>query len=160
MITFVPTVILGLALHAASSPLLDQRDTANNSVAGGATNGTGTGRSMQVTVTGYEDCTTKAMACPILGVDSHSPTAALSALLIPEAGQGLCGSCWRITNAYTLAGFGPGKIPVKGSLDPNSQANKDNGMVVLINNSCAKGMRNDLSPASSPLGLEQGRTHC
>ncbi|KAL8720940.1 MAG: hypothetical protein Q9225_002267 [Loekoesia sp. 1 TL-2023] len=136
----VSALIPGLAVIAAGSPLLEQRDSSNTMIGIRATNTTGTGRSMQVTVTGYEDCTSKAMACPILGVDTHSPTAALSASLIPKAGEGLCGTCWRITNAYTLTGFGPGKIPVKGSLDPNSQANKGNGMVVLINNSCAKGI--------------------
>ena len=96
---------------------------------------------MQVTVTGYQDCTTKAMACPILGVDSKSPTAALSAYLIPHGGakppEGKCGTCWRITNAHSLTNFGPGKIPVQGAKMENSQANSGKGMVVMINNSCA-----------------------
>ena len=111
---------------------------------GGENNGTvspqtpveGDGRSMQVTVTGYGDCTTKAMACPILGVSSNSPTAAMSAYLIPQPGKGMCGTCWRVTNAHDLTHFGPNKIPLQGPVRANSQANKPGGMVVMINNSC------------------------
>lgn len=89
----VSAFISGLTVIAAGSPLLDQRDGSGNMMGIRATNTNSSGRSMQVTVTGYENCISKAMACPILGVDSHSLTSALSASLIPKAGEGLCGTC-------------------------------------------------------------------
>ena len=75
------------------------------------------------------------MACTWLGADTHGPTAAMSGYLIKPAGQGVCGTCWRITNAHKtakLAGKG-----VQGALIANSKANTADGMVVMVNNACA-----------------------
>ncbi|KAL8715198.1 MAG: hypothetical protein Q9220_001156 [cf. Caloplaca sp. 1 TL-2023] len=96
-------------------------------------------RTMQATVTGYADCTTAPMACGFLPLSPHSPTAAMSAYLIPHAASGTCGTCWRITNATALTNFGSSSpsdttIPVKSG--PLKTATE--GMVVTINNSCAR----------------------
>ena len=80
------------------------------------------------------------MACTWLGVDSHAPTAAMSAYLIQPAGQGMCGTCWRVTNAHRIKDVSGS--PVQGIPWPNSKANTPGGMVVMINNACGADPKN------------------
>ena len=95
----------------------------------------GTGRKIQATVTGYGNCLTQGMACGLTGSPGKQPTAAMSAYLIPKYGAGLCGTCWRVSNLRSLDYGGNGPPTVGGALKNPS----GNGMVVLINNSCAPG---------------------
>lgn len=95
----------------------------------------GTGRKMQATVTGYGTCLTQGMACGLTGSPGKQPTAAMSAYLIPKYGSGLCGTCWRVSNLRSLD-YGPNGPPTVGGA---LKSPAGNGMVVLINNSCAPG---------------------
>ena len=92
------------------------------------------GQTMQATVTGYGDCLTEAMACGLSGSPGKDPTAAMSAYLIPH-NDGVCGSCWKLSNIrgldYSLSG-----VPPKIGAPFDSDAE---GMVVLVNNACSPG---------------------
>ena len=101
----------------------------NNSTASGAT-----GRKMQATVTGYQDCLTQGMACGITGSPGKDPTGAMSGYLIPTYASGVCGTCWKLTNPRGLNYPGNGQIPTIGAPLNSPQGN---GMVVLVNNACA-----------------------
>ena len=91
---------------------------------------------MQATVTGYTDCLTQGMACGLTGSPGKDPTGAMSGYLIPTYGKGTCGTCWKLTNPRTLDFHGTGQLPtIAGPL----KSPKGDGMVVLINNSCAPG---------------------
>ena len=122
----------------------------NNSTMSPASGGT----KFQVTVTGYQVCLTQGMvcnlfpdicnsrrlitdqACGITGSPGKDPTAAMSAYLIPSYGKGNCGTCWKLSNPRTLDYHGDGTVPtVAGPLN----SPQGDGMVVLINNSCAPG---------------------
>lgn len=91
---------------------------------------------MQATVTGYADCLTQGMACGLTGSPGNDPTAAMSGYLIPSYGKGTCGTCWKLTNPRTLDFHGGAQLPTIGA---PLHSPRGDGMVVLINNSCAPG---------------------
>ena len=94
------------------------------------------GKKLQATVTGYNNCLTQGMACGLTGAPGKDPTGAMSAYLIPQYGKGNCGTCWKLSNVRELNYPGGGQVPTVGGPLKSPQGN---GMVVLINNSCAPG---------------------
>ncbi|MDI1493457.1 MAG: hypothetical protein OHK93_005247 [Ramalina farinacea] len=136
---------MGISVYprgGSSTPDTTKADTSGSDAAsndgGNATMSTGTGgtgRKMQATVIGYGTCLTQGMACGVTGSPGKQPTAALSAYPIPKYGSGLCGTCWRASNLRGLDYEGNGPPTVGGAL----KSPAGNGMVVLINNSCAPG---------------------
>lgn len=91
---------------------------------------------MQATVTGYGGCLTEAMACGLSGLPGKDPTAAMSAYLIPH-NNGVCGSCWKLSNIRGLNYAGTNSnVPPKVGAPFECDAE---GMVVMVNNACAPG---------------------
>ena len=120
----------GVSSAGSSSSTDDKAESSNSITLSG-----GSGKKMQATVTGYGVCLTQGMACGLTGSPGKDPTAAMSAYLIPNYGKGNCGTCWRVTNARQLNFHGSGQVPTIGG----PQASTKDGMVVMINNSCAPG---------------------
>ena len=131
------TSCLALLVASTPAPLPQPSSSPNPSPSDNSTIApSGSGGSFQVTVTGYGVCLTQGMACGLTGSPGKDPTAAMSAYLIPTYGQGNCGKCFKLSNPKKLNYHGDGTIPtVGGPLD----SPQGNGMVVLINNSCAPG---------------------
>ena len=111
-----------------------QNTTAGNSTNSPFSTNNYVGKRMQATVTGYGGCLTEAMACGLSGSPGKDPTAAMSAYLIPH-NNGVCGSCWKLSNIRGLNYTGTnGNVPPKVGAPLESDAE---GMVVMVNNACA-----------------------
>ncbi len=108
--------------------------TTENSTSSPLSTNSYVGKTMQATVTGYGGCLTEAMACGLSGSPGKDPTAAMSAYLIPH-NDGVCGSCWKLSNIRGLDYFGSGVSPKVGKpFDSDAE-----GMVVMVNNACSPG---------------------